>query len=140
MPLWYRKRYQAVGASGYRVAVEPVDAFVVEARLALVEGADERAVGAAVTVSLCGHWEHEPPCRWPHNNAIERETGAETGAWVHRTLVVAPVAEEGEVRARIEAALREGDGWTVSAVASRPVADDERALAARLLTGPRRST
>ena len=24
--------------------------------------ADIRAPGAAITVALCGHWEHEPPC------------------------------------------------------------------------------
>lgn len=23
---------------------------------------DERAPGAAITVELCGHWQHEPPC------------------------------------------------------------------------------
>src|SRR5215207_9908722 len=36
--------------------------FAHEAVLALGDEADERAPGAAVTVALCGHWEHEPPC------------------------------------------------------------------------------
>jgi hypothetical protein len=35
-------------------------AFVVEAELVLGDGFDPAAVGAAVTVELCGHWE---PCR-----------------------------------------------------------------------------
>jgi hypothetical protein len=35
------------------------DAYVLEAELALREGVDPAAVGAAVTVELCGHWEHE---------------------------------------------------------------------------------
>jgi hypothetical protein len=37
-----------------------------QAILALDEGQD-RAPGAAVTVKLCGHWEHAGPCRWPHH-------------------------------------------------------------------------
>ena len=34
-------------------------AFVVEAEIALSEGLDPAAVGAAVTVELCGHREHD---------------------------------------------------------------------------------
>src|SRR5436305_8389475 len=32
---------------------------------------DTRAIGAAVTVALCGHWEHTGPCRWPHLTTVE---------------------------------------------------------------------
>ena len=36
-----------------------------------VEGAcDSRAPGGAVTVALCGHWDHEGECRWPHLSTI----------------------------------------------------------------------
>jgi hypothetical protein len=35
------------------------DAFVI-----LDPGEDTRAPGGAITVALCGHWDHEPPCRW----------------------------------------------------------------------------
>jgi len=45
-------------------------AYVLEARLELDDGLDPAAVGAAVTVELCGHWEHAGPCRWPHNSEI----------------------------------------------------------------------
>jgi len=37
----------------------------------LAEGTDPAAVGAMVTVALCGHWEHDGPCRWPHHNQID---------------------------------------------------------------------
>ena len=37
-------------------------AFAQEAVLLMEPHADVRAPGAAVTVALCGHWDHEPPC------------------------------------------------------------------------------
>jgi hypothetical protein len=109
------------------------DAFVVEAELLMREGADPAAVGAAVTVELCGHWEHEGPCRWPHNNAIESERDPAR----FRTLFVADEREAALVRDRIEAALRGDPGWRLVSVSSRPVAESERTLAERLLAGPR---
>ena len=42
-----------------------------EYRLLLAEGSDTRGPGAAVTVALCGHWEHEGDCQWPHLSAME---------------------------------------------------------------------
>jgi hypothetical protein len=105
-------------------------AFVVEAGVVVADGVDPRAVGAAVTVELCGHWEHEPPCTWPHNSAIDGER--------FRTVCVAGEHEVDDVAARIEAALRADDGWRVVAVARRPPADDERELAEALLRSPRR--
>ena len=46
-------------------------AFVVDAAVELADRTNPAAVGAAVTTALCGHWEHDGPCRWPHNNAID---------------------------------------------------------------------
>ncbi|GGR96471.1 hypothetical protein GCM10010169_46290 [Micromonospora fulviviridis] len=41
--------------------------------LAVPPDADDGAPGAAVTVALCGHWEHEPPCPVaPHHTRAER--------------------------------------------------------------------
>jgi len=54
-----------------------------------------------------------------------------------RTLFVADQSEESDVRGRIEASLRGAEAWRVESVRSRPVAASERALAQRLLTGPR---
>lgn len=108
-------------------------AFVVEAVLALDQGCDPAAVGAAVTVGLCGHWEHAGPCRWPHNNDID--AGRDQARF--GTLFVAPPEEEAVVRERIESALRAATDWRVISVVSRPVAEGESALAEHLLTGPR---
>ena len=107
---------------------------MLEAELALREGVDPAAVGAAVTVELCGHWEHEGPCRWPHNSAIEIQQDPAR----FRTVFVADEREATLVRDRIETALRGDSGWRLIAVRSRPVAEGERELAERLLSGPRR--
>lgn len=42
------------------------EAFVHEATIELDSDADQQAPGAAVTVGLCGHWEHQGACHWPH--------------------------------------------------------------------------
>jgi hypothetical protein len=107
----------------------PRQAFVHEAELRLEPDADAAAPGGAVTVALCGHWEHEGPCRWPHNNDVSSADGVAR----FRTLFVAPPAEEPEVRSRIDAALGTGD-WSVLRTGARPVDPSEEALARRLAT------
>jgi hypothetical protein len=99
-------------------------AYVHEAQLLLDDATDPAAVGAAVTVALCGHWDHEPPCRWPHNNELMG------GAF--RTLFIAPAGEEAEVRGRIAGALASGPGWQVLGSGAREVVPGERELAGRL--------
>jgi len=103
-------------------------AFVHEAELQLERGTDPAAVGAAVTTALCGHWEHEGPCRWAHNNDIE--TSDEMANF--RTLFVASADDEHEVRERIERALREAPGWVVFETRPRPLLPAEQPLARRL--------
>ena len=63
---------------------------------------DVRAPGAAITVALCGHWEHEPPCPLaPHHTDVRR-----AGDQIRlRVLFATEPATEAEVRRRIEAAL-----------------------------------
>lgn len=107
------------------------EAFVQEAELVLADDTDPNAPGAAVTVALCGYWEHEGPCRWPHNNSI---TTAVTGTARFRTLFVADGAGEQAVRDLIVGALADAAGWSVTSSAVRPVAASERDLARRLLT------
>jgi hypothetical protein len=102
---------------------------VVEAELRLLPGCDPAAVGAAVTVELCGDWRHTGPCRWPHNNAISGDR--------FRTLYVASEEEADGVAERIEAALRGSGSWEVVSVRRREVAASESELAARLAGGPR---
>jgi hypothetical protein len=107
-------------------------AFVHEAKLQLDQGTDPAAIGAAVTVALCGHWDHEGPCRWPHNNHIDLvDSGAN-----FRTLFVAPPTDETQVRERIERSLREGTGWVVRGTQSRPVSPAEAPLVERLASTP----
>jgi hypothetical protein len=105
-------------------------AFVHEAKLQLEPGNDAAAVGAAVTTALCGHWEHDGPCRWPHNNAAD----ASGTAISFRTLFVASASDEDEVRDRIERSLQETSGWVVLETQARPVSAGERPLARRLAT------
>jgi hypothetical protein len=107
-------------------------AFVHEAELQLDAATDPAAVGAAVTTALCGHWDHEGPCRWPHNNRIE-PAGAVAS---FRTLFVAPAADEDRIRERIEQGLQDGVGWDVLRSRSRQVSPSEEPLARRLATTP----
>jgi hypothetical protein len=114
-----------------------VVAFVHEGSLQLADGADDRAPGAAVTVSLCGHWDHEGDCRWRHHTAVVERDGRTVTL---RTVFASDTEEESEVRARIIAALEAGalegpegvSRWEVvhqEAVDLRP---SERRLAGRL--------
>jgi hypothetical protein len=107
------------------------DALVIEADLELAPGTDEGAPGAAVTSALCGHWEHEGPCRWPHNSALRPGNPARL-----RTVVV-PGGDVDEVRRRVRDALATDPGWRVVRCGERPVAPGEEALARRLAEGPR---
>lgn len=106
--------------------------FVHEAVLRLGEDTDPGAPGAAVTTELCGHWEHEGGCRWPHNNEIRPE--GELAAF--RTIFVAPPSEESTVRERVESALRSATEWSVNASGPRALRLDEQSLAARLANTP----
>ena len=111
---------------------DPRSAFTHEAELQLHDGTDSAAVGAAVTTALCGHWEHEGPCRWPHNNEIELTDKVAN----FRTLFVAAASDEEHVRERIERSLREGVGWAVLRTQSRPVSPGEEPLARKLARTP----
>ncbi len=94
----------------------------------MVPGTDPRAPGGEVTVALCGHWEHDGACRWPHNSSI-----ADGGPPVRlRTVVVVADEERDEVVGRVESALRADGRWNVVSFSSGPIHDSEAALADRL--------
>jgi hypothetical protein len=78
--------------------------FVQCADVLLEEGADPAAPGGAVTLELCGSWDHSGPCRWPH------ETSADWEGRRGRVRVVFLAADEDErqVRALITRALANG--------------------------------
>src|SRR5436309_15557912 len=90
-------------------------AFAHDAVLVMAPHADPRAPGAAITVALCGHWDHEPPCPLaPHHTSTDR-VGDDLRL---RILFATEPDREAEVRERIGAALRAGefqgpDGGTV---------------------------
>jgi len=109
------------------------ETFVVGALIDLHAGCDGAAVGAAVTTALCGHYEHEGACRWPHNNAID----ASRIPARFRTLYVADPAEVEMVERRVRDALETGSGWEAVMVERRPVDEADGPLAERLLRGPR---
>src|SRR5436309_2113653 len=70
---------------------------------------DDRAPGGAITVALCGSWEHEPPCPLaPHHTRADR-TGEEVRL---RILFAADQVDETRVRSGIEGALARGTGDT----------------------------
>jgi hypothetical protein len=78
------------------------EVFAHDAVLAMASDEDLRAPGGAITVALCGSWEHEPPCPLaPHHTAAERD-----GDVVRlRVLFAAEPAREPDVRRRIAEAL-----------------------------------
>jgi hypothetical protein len=77
-------------------------AFVHDAVVTMEAGGDVRAPGAAITVALCGHWEHEPPCPLAPHYTDARRFGDQVRL---RLLFATEPAAEAEVRSRIEAAL-----------------------------------
>jgi hypothetical protein len=114
-------------------------AFAHDAVLSMAADADVRAPGAAVTVALCGHWEHEPPCPLaPHHSRAER-IGDEVRV---RILFATEAGRERTVRQRIDAALSAGhlrrpegavSRWAVRGSGPAPVSAEEAEHAARLI-------
>ncbi|MGI5135124.1 hypothetical protein [Streptomyces sp. CA-106110] len=73
-----------------------------DAAVRMAADGDVRTLGAAITVALCGHWDHEPPCPLaPHHTSAER-SGDEVTL---RVLFAAEPESEADVRSRIETAL-----------------------------------
>lgn len=78
--------------------------YVHEATLVMSLEADVDAPGAAITLKLCGSWDHKPPCPLPHHTHAER-----TGTTVSLRVVFATEPEnEEDARRRIDEALRTG--------------------------------
>jgi hypothetical protein len=116
-------------------------AFAHEAVLVMAAEQDERAPGAAITVELCGHWEHEPPCPLaPHHTATERR---DERVYL-RVLFAVHGEQEAEVRRRIDSALAAGQltgpegnvtHWRLDSSRPAPLSGDEDRHAARLIAG-----
>lgn len=109
--------------------------FVNEAVLVLGPGEDPRRPGAMVTVELCGHWEHDGPCRFPHHTAAEPEAD-DSSRLVVRTVFVAEPRERADVVERIQHALRADTGWRVLRTVTPLPSDAEQALGERWFDTP----
>jgi hypothetical protein len=79
-------------------------------------------------VALCGSWDHDGPCRWPHHNDLDSSSSPAR----LRTVVVADDASRPDVVARIEHALRADERWSVASCTTGPPTAGERPLAERL--------
>lgn len=113
--------------------------FAHEAVLTMAEEADLAAPGAAVTLALCGSWDHEPPCPLAphHTSAVRMDRKVRV-----RTLFATEPARESEVRALVERALASGSlvrpdgvatGWELDNARPQAVAADEHDHARRLV-------
>lgn len=113
--------------------------FAHEAELFMAPDGDIQAPGAAVTVGLCGHWDHEPPCPLaPHHTQAYR-----VGGVVHlRTVFAAESDSDDAVRQRIYDVLTGGEllgpggvatQWQLSKSRPAAVSAAEMDLGARLI-------
>jgi hypothetical protein len=113
-------------------------AFAHEAVLAMEPDADVRAPGAAVTVALCGHWDHEPPCPMAPHHVGAQDHGGELRV---RIVFAAEPGTEARVRQLIDLALsgqlKFPDGfatpWRLRASRPAEVSAEETELAGRLI-------
>ncbi|MFF1252229.1 hypothetical protein ACFVYC_07010 [Pseudarthrobacter sp. NPDC058329] len=113
--------------------------YVHEARLRMdVAASDPAAPGAAITVALCGHWEHPPPCPLAaHHTGFSRDGDTV----VLRVVFATAATDEGEVRRRIDGALALGalavpDGgtarWILLAAGPAQLSPEEAEHASRI--------
>ncbi|HJT92658.1 MAG TPA: hypothetical protein VJ777_12035 [Mycobacterium sp.] len=97
-------------------------AYAYGAMVMLDPGGDSAALGGAITVALCGHWDHEPPCPLaPHHTEAAPVGDSKIRL---RVQFEADPSNESRVRSLIDEALASGtltgpDGrvttWTVQA-------------------------
>jgi hypothetical protein len=82
-----------------------VDTFAHEAVVALIGGSTAAAPGGAITVALCGHWEHPGACPWPHNTSVVNRDAVSVTVRVDFSC---DESDEDHVRRLIRRALRDG--------------------------------
>jgi hypothetical protein len=119
-------------------------AFAHQGLIELLDGGDERAPGAAVTVALCGHWEHEPPCRVPHRTDV----AAGSDGLAVRVLFACDPADEAAVHGSVQQALARGElgvpapqdapptRWRLVRSAPGEIPDADADVAARFVREP----
>jgi hypothetical protein len=114
-------------------------AFAHEAVLAMDPLADVRAPGAAVTVALCGQWDHSPPCPLASHHSSADRVGDEVRI---RVLFAVESELEDTVRQCIDQALTGGqldgpDGqatrWQLRSSRRSAIQNNETDQASRLI-------
>ena len=112
--------------------------FVHCADLVLEAGSDSNAPGGAVTLALCGSWDHAGACRWPHITSA----GVDERRIALRVVFVADEEEEKRVRTLIGEAVAGGecagpDGviskWSVTGSSAGVLSASEESLGAELV-------
>ena len=112
--------------------------YLHQAVVLMAPGSDPGAPGAAITVGLCGSWQHTPPCPLAAHHTDARPEGSRL---LLRTVFAARPADEQEVRDRIRTALSRGlqegpDGtasrWTVLSSSAGELTTAERSHAGRI--------
>ena len=91
-------------------------AFAHSAELELIEGGDVRAPGGAVTMALCGAYDHAPPCPLAAHYTGVEQVGDVVSA---RILFACREDDEARVRQLIGEALRDGVGTDQVGVTTR---------------------
>ena len=113
--------------------------FAHDAVVILDPGGDSRDPGGAITVALCGHWDHDPPCPLaPHHTDATPESDDTLRL---RVLFAAEPKDERRVRELMTQALSSGrltgpDGrvtrWMLQSSCASSLRPDEADHAARL--------
>jgi hypothetical protein len=113
-------------------------AYAHDATVKLATG-DTGGPGAAITVALCGHWDHPPPCPLAPHHTGTTPAGESLRL---RILFVTEPEQERTVREKIDAALAGGrvigpddvlSTWTLESSAPAEVAEAEQDHAQRLM-------
>ena len=115
-------------------------AYAHDAVVVLDPGGDSAALGGAITVALCGDWDHPPPCPLAPHHTDAIPEGDDTVRL--RVLFATDPDREAQTRSLIGQALAAGrltgpDGrvttWTVQSSTAADVRSDEADHAARLV-------
>jgi hypothetical protein len=115
-------------------------AYAHDAVVVLDPGGDTVAPGGAITVALCGRWDHPPPCPLAPHHTDAVPVGDD--AVRLRVLFATDPDREAQVRSLIDRALASGrqagpDGrvttWTLRSAGASGVREDELDHAARLV-------
>lgn len=118
-------------------------AYVHTAAVRLADGADPAALGGAITLALCGSWQHEGPCPLAaHHTTTGAGTDAD-GTTTVRVLIASDARDEAAVRMRIDGALAAGrvidpngveQRWSLLRSGAGRIGEAELAHARRLLS------